>query len=223
MVFLLAAGLWLSSGPAHGHGHGVGHVGGGHGAAFGHAHGGSFGSLAPGLYGLGYGGYGLGGSAGYTNRRFGLGSGYYPYGFAPYVLGAYGYRGPGYRYGPYNDFLLGFPWYGYSTLGTDITAEPEDPSGPLSRIDRPTSGPLPPDNTAHVTLIVPEDAKVWFNGVKTQKTGRQREFQSPDLSSGSTYLYDVKAQWQEKGKRVERAETVRVRPGAKTVLDLTRR
>src|SRR5262249_9914799 len=79
-----------------------------------------------------------------------------------------------------------------------------------------------PDNTAHIRLIVPEGAKVWFGNSATTQTGRVRLFDSPPLTPGKDYTYDVKATWSEDGKEVTRTRRVDVRANASTTVDLTR-
>jgi len=79
------------------------------------------------------------------------------------------------------------------------------------------------DKTAHITVLVPEpSAEVFFAGKNTQTTGTERRFQSPELNPG-TYSYDVKAVWLANGKMVTRDYSVKVRPGAKSLVDFTRR
>jgi uncharacterized protein (TIGR03000 family) len=198
LVLLLAAGLWLSSGPAQGRGGGGG--GGGHG--------GGGGSGGHGGGGQGHGGGHHGGSFGYGLGGYGLGYGLYAWGY-----GGYGYRRSRYATTSTSQaapILYGDPDnpYGYGTRSI--------PSVSISTYVAP-----PATNIAYVRLLVPEDAKVWFNGEKTEMTGKVREFESPVLTPGKTYRYHVKAQWQENGKVVQRSKSLRVQPNAWTVLDLT--
>src|SRR5581483_8997593 len=67
------------------------------------------------------------------------------------------------------------------------------------------------DNVARVHVIVPPDAKVWFNGSPTQNTGSDREFASPPLVPGQDYSYDITAQWTEGGQEVTQTRHVDVR------------
>jgi uncharacterized protein (TIGR03000 family) len=69
-----------------------------------------------------------------------------------------------------------------------------------------------------ITMMVPEDAVVFFDGAKTTQTGTQRTFHSPPISRGTTSKYeiDVVADGQEKLK-VKRA--VEVRGGERVTLD----
>ena len=65
-------------------------------------------------------------------------------------------------------------------------------------------------NEAHITLVVPPDAEVWFDGDKAQQTGPTREFVSPPLTPGQTYTYHVRVRWTENGKPVEQDRDIRV-------------
>jgi uncharacterized protein (TIGR03000 family) len=81
---------------------------------------------------------------------------------------------------------------------------------------RPTA-----DSTAHVSLRVPAGAEVWFDGNRTKQTGTQREFVSPPLPAGRTYVYEVRVRWDRDGKPVEETRRVRVWANARVNLDLT--
>jgi uncharacterized protein (TIGR03000 family) len=54
-----------------------------------------------------------------------------------------------------------------------------------------------------------------------KQTGTLRQYQSPALKQGEEYAYDIRAQWTENGKSVERAQTVRVQADRKIRIDLT--
>jgi uncharacterized protein (TIGR03000 family) len=77
-------------------------------------------------------------------------------------------------------------------------------------------------NTAHIRLLVPASAKVWFGNSATQQTGSVRFFESPALTPGKDYSYDVKAQWRDASdKEVTRTRHVDVRANMQTTVDLT--
>jgi uncharacterized protein (TIGR03000 family) len=77
-------------------------------------------------------------------------------------------------------------------------------------------------NTAYIRLVVPGNARVWIGGAATRKTGSVRDFESPELTPGQGYTYDVKVQWTEGGKEVTRTLRVGVSANATAVADLTR-
>ena len=53
--------------------------------------------------------------------------------------------------------------------------------------------PPPPMNAAHVTVRAPANATVWIGGWQTPNTGSVREFDSPPLTPGKQYTYEVRA------------------------------
>jgi uncharacterized protein (TIGR03000 family) len=150
-------------------------------------------------------------------------------------LGAGSARADG--YGPYDH--IGGRWYAdedrdYARLGYGVY-------GPVrSSYARPYyfgstasyPGFMPPaeyfygataqDNTARIRVVVPPDARVSFGGSATQQTGQVRFFQSPALTPGKDYSYDVKATWNENGKEVTRTRHVDVRANATASVDFTR-
>jgi uncharacterized protein (TIGR03000 family) len=68
-------------------------------------------------------------------------------------------------------------------------------------------------NTAYIDVRVPANATLWFNGVKTDQTGRTRRFVSPPLPRGREYEYTVRASWEVNGKKVTQSRRVRVHAG----------
>jgi uncharacterized protein (TIGR03000 family) len=64
-----------------------------------------------------------------------------------------------------------------------------------------------------VEVQVPAAAEVWFDGDKTAQTGASRVFHSPALRPGASYLYLVRAKWNEAGHDVEQIQGVTVHAG----------
>jgi uncharacterized protein (TIGR03000 family) len=78
------------------------------------------------------------------------------------------------------------------------------------------------DNMARVRLIVPDDAKVWFDGKETKQGGTERRFESPALTPGRAYSYDVKVRWRDRdGKEMTRTRQVDVSANANVTVDFT--
>lgn len=197
------------------HGHSGGHGGGGHGgAAHHHAgfHHGGFGGFggfspffAPGffpIYGGGfyrpYYGYGLGGLGGIGG--LGLGG----YGLGGYGLGGYG------SYLPYSGGYGGVPLVGAVT--------PNVPGG-----QPPAQTPPPPDNAAHLQLVVPTNAEVLFNGEATKQTGSVREFVSPMLTPGKVFAYTIAVRYPgADGKPIDDRRVIQVRANDWFRIDFTR-
>ncbi len=179
-------------------------------------------------YGRGWGGTGVGIGFGSPYSGYGWGnSPYSGYGWGSYP--AYGsrwgnYPAYGFSSSPYYSSDSGayyntFPpyadsgefYYGSPGFSNDMTA-PSYAYGARSQAAA--------DNEARLRVIVPADAKVWFDGHETKQTGSVRFFESPALTPGHEYSYDVKAQWRDQnGKEVTRTRHVDVRPNERTTVD----
>jgi uncharacterized protein (TIGR03000 family) len=80
-------------------------------------------------------------------------------------------------------------------------------------------GELP--RNAHISLAVPADAQVWFDGNPTRQTGTLRHYTSPPLTPGPTYTYTVRVRWMKDGTPVDERRRVRVHSGAWVQLNFT--
>ena len=69
--------------------------------------------------------------------------------------------------------------------------------------------------TADVTVVLPANAKLYFDGHLTAQTGSERTFTTPPLAAGAGFHYDLLARWTENGKVVEKTRKVQVRAGAR--------
>lgn len=98
----------------------------------------------------------------------------------------------------YSQLSIG-PFIASSLMGTDATSS------------LPGSDYRPPsDNRAHIWLRVPADAKVWFNGQTTTQTGTLRLYNSPVLTPGKKYQYEVRVRWMKDGKPIEEQRRIEV-------------
>jgi uncharacterized protein (TIGR03000 family) len=146
-----------------------------------------------------------------------------------------GYRGGYYGSQPYYGSYSGYqPYYGssysspyYGDYGQSTWSRPEYYATPSYSVPydqgTPTysSGYTPQaapaaNTTAHVTVRAPADARVWIGGWETPNTGAVREFDSPPLTPGKQYTYEVKAQWQENGRMMNQTQQVDVSAGARS-------
>jgi len=220
-----------------------GHLGGAHfgGAHFGGINGGAFrggsfnhaGSFSNGGY-RGY-GYRNNGWNGYRNYGW---NGYPSYGWSGYPssslysypsYGLYSYPNLGYSSGGYDDPYLGSyggslyssPYLGDAgssfavpDLGTASGSYEETEPPAVTVLPNPGPAAVEPDRTARVTVTVPADAEVWFEGVKMTEMGIVRAFQSPPLTPDRRFTYTVKARWEQNGRAVTQTQTVRVFAGA---------
>jgi len=78
-----------------------------------------------------------------------------------------------------------------------------------------------PDNRAHISLHVPADAQVWFDGKATKQTGTVRQYHSPELPPGKKYHYEVRVRWMKDGKPVEEKRRIEVEARDWLRFDLT--
>jgi uncharacterized protein (TIGR03000 family) len=79
------------------------------------------------------------------------------------------------------------------------------------------------DNAARIQVVVPADAQVWFDGKATKMSGARRQFESPALTPGRQYTYDVKARWRgADGKEVTQTRHVDVAANSDVTVDFTR-
>lgn len=179
--------------------------------------------------------------------RFGTGGGYRSGGWGPNP--GYGYRGWGYGspyYGGYGygrgyyqpgfsiNLGTGYPYRGgyYSTPGTYYSTPTYVQSAPAiatvpststyQSFYAPSSTYATNDNSASVTVIVPENADVWWNGQYSSLRGTTRRYQtSPMGSEGSSQLFQ--ARWVgPDGQQVTQSRRVQVTPNGNFVIDFTR-
>jgi uncharacterized protein (TIGR03000 family) len=155
------------------------------------------------------------------------------YGYGGATTSPYSYVGYGTTYTPYQ-FASG-NYHGVGYAGYDVPIPSSWVAAPNSYVafyppafprSSPAAAPAAPvgyssnaDNTATVQVEVPADATLWFDGVQTKQTGAMRTFTTPELESGRSYHYDVKARWEQNGKPVERTRRVEVYPGARATVD----
>jgi uncharacterized protein (TIGR03000 family) len=194
------------------YGRGYGGLGLGYGFALGYGlgYGLNYGAFGRG-YGLGYGAYGVNGlGLGYSGYGLAYGMGYPYYG--------YGYGSGGYLY-PYGGNYVQVPYYGGGSTLYDMPVANNYTNyySPSTQTQKP-----PKDDKAHLLVVVPENAELWFNGTKTKQTGKEREFVSPVLKPDKRYSYEVKASWQENGKTVEQVRKIPVQANDWKPVDFTK-
>ena len=123
---------------------------------------------------------------------------YYP---RPFYLPSLGYRfGPMYggHYHLYHDFI--------------------------PHMDRiPQRDKPPPDRMAHLTVLVPEGAELWFNGTRVEGEGTVRKFHTPPLELDRRYSYEVRLRYRKDGRDITETHKVRVSAGAQAKVDFTTR
>jgi uncharacterized protein (TIGR03000 family) len=132
----------------------------------------------------------------------------------PTIYGAYGYEfAPGrFNYG-----------VGQSEPSTSPTiysvVMPANPT--LTAQVLPNTAQTPLAKTATLVVHVPSAAEVRFDGLRTSQTGETRTFVTPPLDPATTYAYDVRANWVDRGKEVTRTRRVEFHVGDRVVVDFT--
>jgi uncharacterized protein (TIGR03000 family) len=178
----------------------AGHGGGGHGGGHGGFHG---------FHGRGFDGYG-----GFY-PGFGYG-GFYPgFGYG-YAYGLY----PGYGYGVYSGYGDGYlgAGHGYPVAPAPVyvpVPTPATPKGPVEQLHVPPE-PLSPNNLARIHVRVPANAQLWVADALTTQSGAQRDFHSPALTPGRTYVYVIKVRWVQDGQTIEQTRRVEVQANKTT-------
>jgi uncharacterized protein (TIGR03000 family) len=180
------------------------------------------GGYHPGYY-AGYhssynGGYHAGYFAGYhTGYYGGYPGGYYP-GYFSYPGGNY----PSISFRSYYAPAYSAPAYAYPSAPPSIYSSFSGAyTGGLGAAPAASDQPPPPDGTAAVSVVVPSDAEVWFNGDPTKQKGEHREFVTPTLPVGRAYQYEVRARWKENGITIDQTRTVIVHANERANADFT--
>jgi len=175
ILLLAGAAMFATPGPARAQHSGGGRSGGAHFSA-GQVGGAQFGGYHSDLY---RGGSSYGSPHAYNNSHYGR-YGYYPYyyGSFPYLPSGLAYDS-GY-YDPYSDEISP-PSEGYASA-TSPDADYRGYRPPV--VVTPDDELSQPDESVHVTVRVPAEAEIWFQGTKMTQTGTVREYQSPPLTPG---------------------------------------
>jgi uncharacterized protein (TIGR03000 family) len=82
----------------------------------------------------------------------------------------------------------------------------------------PPAQPTP----AYLTLRVPAQAEISFDGEKTMQKGALRRYISPPVNPSGMYTYEIKAKWMQDGQERVVTRNVDVRAGEQLQVDLTR-
>jgi uncharacterized protein (TIGR03000 family) len=181
-----------------------------------------------------YGGHGYyGGHAyrgyGYRYPNYGYHHGYYGYrypyyrnGFA-FGLSLYPYYFGNYAYGYPNYYGYSYPDYGSSYVPNFAAPQGIAPSTNISAYPPAEPAPPPADvSTAHITVQLPANARLWIDDQPTQQTGSVRTFETPpNLDPARTYSYKLRAEWVENGQPMVRERDVSFKPGSQVVVNMT--
>ena len=82
----------------------------------------------------------------------------------------------------------------------------------------PEQAPADP-NAASLTVRVPADAEIWFDGTKMTQTGTVHHYVTPPLTPGQEYSYLVRVRWTVAGRVFDQTQKVSFRPGQSVLVD----
>jgi uncharacterized protein (TIGR03000 family) len=99
-------------------------------------------------------------------------------------------------------------------------AKPMPGPGPVKPGDGKKTG-LDYSAPATIVVAVPADAKLTIDDYVARSTGTERTFVSPALPAGKDFHYTLKVEYQDQGQARTRTETVAVRAGGVTRVNLS--
>jgi uncharacterized protein (TIGR03000 family) len=137
----------------------------------------------------------------------------------PGYFGLYGYNDPWFYPGYYPGYAGGYYAPDYYSAPS-IEAEPY--------LDRDLYGDsgygpsLGQDDVVHLRVRVPHaEAQLWVENQATSQAGTERDFDSPSLTPGKPFVYEMRAQWTENGRAVVQTRKITVRAGQRLLVDFT--
>ncbi|MBN9520006.1 TIGR03000 domain-containing protein [bacterium] len=150
------------------------------------------------------------------------GYGYRPfYGFYPYSYG-YGVYPYSWSYPPVGGYLTTDPAVGSVPATDPPAANGTDPGGTQNPppAAAPVSAGADTTRTAHITVNLPADAVLWFDGIQMTATGTVREFNTPPVAAGQHYAYQVHAVWMLDNRPMDQTQQVEFTAGDRIAVTL---
>lgn len=74
---------------------------------------------------------------------------------------------------------------------------------------------------SQLVVELPEDARLFVDGIEMKTTSNRRVFVTPPLQTGRTYFYDLRAEMQRDGQPVAVTGRVVIRPGQNVRAELS--
>jgi uncharacterized protein (TIGR03000 family) len=102
-------------------------------------------------------------------------------------------------------------WFG-GALFLACTMMPA-PRGALAEEMGPAGDDDVEPSTAVIRMHVPFNAELWFEGKKMASTGVVRRFETPPLTPGAGYLYEIRARWRWGKRKMSETRTITVHAG----------
>lgn len=137
---------------------------------------------------------------------------YYPwYAYYDFSYGPYANWAAGGGYATYADH--GPAGYYYYPLAGGVAPSGASSTGNAEGTKRSDSGKAEAPAGAEVSVTLPADAKLLFNGTVAPGGGAVRTFRTPALQPGTTYRYELTAEVIRDGRAERVTEAVAVRAG----------
>lgn len=92
---------------------------------------------------------------------------------------------------------------------------PPPPANEPAPAAKPTADILSPD-VGLLTVLVPQNAKVFVNGYETKSKGESRQYVSYGLKSGLSYSYEIRVLAIRDGKPIDESRAVTLTAGQRT-------
>jgi uncharacterized protein (TIGR03000 family) len=163
----------------------------------------------------------IGGSrhGGYHKNAYPRNLGYYPfYGLDneyPYGYAANPYVGPG-TTAPATSAARA----GLTDPATFSTFTFTPPPGSFTAVYPPAAtGAVQASHSAAITVNVPTNSQIWFDGTLMANGGTVRKYFSPPLAPGHKYVYEIQARWNGNGHEVMQTKKIEVTAGAQVSVD----
>jgi uncharacterized protein (TIGR03000 family) len=94
------------------------------------------------------------------------------------------------------------------------------PASPNSDASYYTPSDSLSDRAVRVSVHVPANAEIWFDGNPTQQRGERRTYVSPPLDPNAVLRYEVRARWVDgNGRTVDQTRRVAVHAGQLSMVD----
>jgi uncharacterized protein (TIGR03000 family) len=94
------------------------------------------------------------------------------------------------------------------------------PPGSFTAVYPPAAtGAVQASHSAAITVNVPTNSQIWFDGTLMANGGTVRKYFSPPLAPGHKYVYEIQARWNGNGHEVTQTKKVEVTAGAQVSVD----
>jgi uncharacterized protein (TIGR03000 family) len=104
------------------------------------------------------------------------------------------------------------------TIVPGLKPTPVAPIPPYAPMPAPRTTGLGGTGSGLITIWVPEEAKVYINGLETKSTGNMRQYVSSGLIAGYVHTYEIRAVAMRNGQPVEELRHVELTVGQRSAV-----